>query len=767
VKILHRLAPSAFGLILLCRAPFVWAEPPSAKDGAKDPAAPTPAPPATPASEVIPPVLQSTPTVAYPEGASGDVTVVLALTVDEAGSVTLAKAFVENDPFSSAAEAAARTWRFAPATRAGKPLVVKIRFEVVFREPKPADPPVPVTAEPTPAPVAPEATPKAPAAKTDVVEDVRVRGERTETSAPVSLSRAEVRQLPGAFGDPFRAIEALPGVTPIVSGLPFFYIRGAPPGNIGYFVDQIRVPYLFHAGAGPSVIHPGLIERVDLHPGAAPARYGRYAGGMITAETVGPRAELHGEGNVRLFDIGVLAETGFADGKGTALLGGRYSYTAAILSLIAKDTELGYRDYQARVSYDVTPDDRLTLVSFGAYDLVAQTTNGIRQVLFGSEFYRADLRYDKRFNEDTKMRVGFTLGLDQSRIPNQPRNSKNASGVLRFLMDHRVSEHVTLRGGADAVLERLSADERPFSDPEDPDTRRFNALFPPRNDINVGAWVDAVLKFGIWELTPGLRLDLYTSGGAKALGVDPRLASRINLNRSVRMIHTFGLAHQPPSFLIPVPGLAIGSLQGGLQETIQSSAGIEADLPLDFVGTVTAFENIYNNMSDTLGVNQRPRLDFKEPRSQGAAVGLEVYLKRRLTKHLGGYLSYTFSRSLRTYQNERFLSTFDRPHVANAAVSVDLGRNWRAGVRFLIYSGAPVVPQGGGAFVAPPRSLSPERDPLFYRFDARLEKKWILGKKSWLAFVVEMMNVTLHKETLLGQEIGPVSIPSLGLEGAL
>jgi hypothetical protein len=122
---------------------------------------------------------------------------------------------------------------------------------------------------------------------------------------------------------------------------------------------------------------------------------------------------------------------------------------------------------------------------------------------------------------------------------------------------------------------------------------------------------------------------------------------------------------------------------------------------------------------------------------------------------------------LRTYGNERFLSTFDRPHVANAAVSVDLGRNWRAGVRFLIYSGSPVVPQGGGAFIAPPRSLSPDRDPLFYRFDARLEKKWVLGKTTWLAFVVEMMNVTLHKETLLGREVGPVSIPSIGLEGAL
>ena len=132
------------------------------------------------------------------------------------------------------------------------------------------------------------------------------------------MGRAEVlRQLPGAFGDPFRALDALPGVTPIVSGLPFFYVRGAPPANVGYFL-----------------------------------------GG----------------------------------GRGTALVAGRYSYTAAIRSLIAKDTRLGYRDYEARVTCEVTPDDRLSLLTFGSYNLVARTAAGIESVLFASEFYRLDTR---------------------------------------------------------------------------------------------------------------------------------------------------------------------------------------------------------------------------------------------------------------------------------------------------------------------------------------------------------------------------------------
>ena len=62
----------------------------------------------------------------------------------------------------------------------------------------------------------------------------------------------------------------------------------------------------------------------------------------------------------------------------------------------------------------------------------------------------------------------------------------------------------------------------------------------------------------------------------------------------------------------------------------------------------------------------------------------------------------------------------------------------------------------------------------FFRLDLRLEKRWQLGPRAWLSFVVEWMNATLSKEsigtncTLEGcqeERIGPVTIPSLGLEG--
>ena len=745
------------------------AEPPPAA-----PSAPAPAGENT-TSDLTPPSLVSKPDVPYPEGARGEALVVLMVTVGRDGAVEAARGIEGEEPFASAATAAALTWKFEPARRQGQPVAARIRFEVRFREPiaepgAETDSGASTGGEPVASDAGTSGSPQKPptssAPATGAPTEITVIGERKPPGVS-TLTRAEVRQLPGAFGDPFRAIEALPGVTPIVSGIPFFYLRGAPPGNIGYFLDGVRVPYLYHVGLGPSIIHPGMVDRVDLYPGGYPAQYGRFAGGIVAAEATAPRATLHGEGNIRLFDLGAMAETGFAGGKGTALLAGRYSYTAAILSLLVPEAQLDYRDFEGRVSYDLTPKDRITVFGFGSYDLVGQKRGGGLQVLFGSEFYRLDTRYDRRLGPSSKLRAAVTLGFDRTKIPDQPRVARNTQVQARVEATHRAAPNTELRGGADILVEAYRTEMGPYHDPDQPQTQEFNALFPVRDDVTLGAWTDAVFKYPGVTFTPGIRADLYRSGGVSAVGIDPRIASRLEVTDKIRVLHTFGIAHQPPSFVVPIPGLAIGSLRGGLQTSFQTSAGVEFDLPDQTTATFTVFDNVFFNMSDSLGVQQNERgadeVDFITSRSLGSAVGAEVYVRRKLTRRLGGFLSYTLSRSMRSVGRERFPSAFDRTHVANLALTFDLGRNWRAGTRFMLYTGIPAQPSPPPVD-PPPRTTSPARDPTFYRLDLRLERRWVYSPTFYLSLVAEIMNATLHKEVLFGSTIGPITIPSIGVE---
>lgn len=677
-------------------------------------------------------------------------------------------------------------------------------------------PPVPATAGQ--ASVEQPAVERTPAEPPTEPTEIVVVGQRAEPSRSVGLTRQEVRELPGAFGDPFRAVEALPGVTPIVSGLPFFFIRGAPPGNAGYFLDGVRVPLLFHVGAGPSVVHPALIEHVDLYPGGYPARFGRFSGGIVSGETAPPGLEPHGEYNLRAFDGGGLVETPFDDGRGTLLLGGRYSFTALLFSLLSPGATLDYWDYQVRAGYDVTPKDRVGVFAFGSYDFLAQDTPTGSLTLFETQFHRVDLRYDRQLPHG-KLRTAFTLGRDTSTVQ-QNRDVQSSLAGARTELEHRVSDGLLLRAGTDLNIERYEVDLG--TSDLSPSAARVAELFATRNDVALGIRGDAIIALGPrLTLTPGLRVDLYGSRGDTAVGVDPRLALRTQISSKVALLTALGIAHQPPSFVVPVPGIQPAGLGRGLQRAIQESFGVEAILGDGMIATATVFQNAFLDMSDPLGSLEpaqngcppgqfpdgtlagdrvippegnagfcgerftpgtlgpdrsggggqgadsnagRRAADAFTVRTMGKAYGFELLFKRKLTKKLGGFLAYTLSRSTRSFDGRSYIASFDRTHVGNLALAYELGRGYRAGARFTAYSGLPQRTEQGPS----------DRLPAFFRLDLRAEKRFRIGKTSWFSVVAEWMNATLNKEAVAttcslrgceAQLVGPITIPSLGIEG--
>jgi TonB family protein len=788
------VALRAFGLLglLLASSRGLAAPPAGDESSIEAPVQKAPPPPAPKPAAVVPPKALETPAPAYPEGASGDATVVLELTVARDGSVRDAKVVSGEEPFASVALAAVQGFRFEPARRGGEPIAARVRFELRFHEPPPA--PAEPNAAPGGAAVA-TAPPPAPPSITEVI----VRGVLPEAPKR-TFTRAEVREIPGTFGDPFRAIEVIPGVTPIITGVPYFFVRGAPPGNVGYYLDGVRVPLLFHFALGPSVIHPGLIERVDLYPGGYPARYGRFAGGIVAAETVAPKDELHGEVNVRIFDAGAMVEAPIADGRGHVLAGGRYSYTGGILSLVAPEVTLTYWDYQLRADYALGPRDDISVFGFGAYDLFTVDDEFAAESGVGTQFHRVDLRWDRKLGDATKLRTAVALGFDKS------GNVQNEDDLLvakdymlqgRLELEHRASPTALVRAGLD-----VTADEYRFAlvEPVGSEGSLERTIdFAPRTDVAVGVRGDVV-----WEaergvtVTPGLRLDLYTSGGAYALGIDPRIAARFDVSRAISLENTFGIVHQPPSFVVPIPGFTVNPLDGGLQQAFQSSAGVEWRLGDEWTSTLTLFHNAFIDITDYLSLARFEEVQVEEEedlfrRSLGQAYGLELMIRRPLTRRFGGYLAYTLMRSQRMVETVNDVASFDRTHVLHVAGAYDLGRRWRMGARLTFYTGvpasyaygdfsepAPIGPEG--APPAPPQRIAeiPEtsaRAPAFFRVDLRVEKRWPVGTKgAWVAFVMEVLNSTLSRETLdytcfesgrcEGSKIGPVTVPSIGLEAA-
>ncbi|AUX23885.1 tonB family protein [Sorangium cellulosum] len=655
--------------------------------------------------------------------------------------------------------------------------------------PQPASP---AAAPPSPEGVAPppEAVPpppaEAPAAPAGI--EVTVEGSRAPPGS-VSLSRRDIREMPGALGDPFRAIEVQPGVTTIASGMPYYYIRGAPPGNVGYFFNGIQVPLLFHVGAGPGVIPASIVQRLEMHLGPYPADIGRLAGAAIEAESAPPSDVWRGEGAFRFVDVGGVVE-GPVDRDTHVLLGGHYAAGAALTSALVPSVDVGYADYQARVAYRLGPDARFTVFAFGAYDYLAtlgdedgaETTN----VLLDSDFHRLDLRYDRDDASGARVRAALTLGLDQSR-------GVGVESARAFKLNARMSlarpalgGRALLRAGVDAAIDRYDVTPRavaprPGSPDGEPDAKpaegtaqldeSFPELFRSRLDLAVGAWADALLVLDERStLTPGVRVDHYTSLGKTALAVDPRIVGRFGVGDHVRLIPAFGLASQLPG-LAPLPALQIGGIPGGLQRSLQASFGVEVDAgPVRFGGA--AFRQATLGLSDPIGTGRGTTLSTERflTRSLGDTYGLELGARGALRRDLFFLASYTLSRATRTRGKATLPSAYDRTHVAHVALLYDLGRGVRAGIRHVFYTGFPADEIVEGR---PPRA-DPERVRPFYRLDMRVSKRWSLGARGYLGLVLDLQNATLAKEVFdvscdergcTPQTVGPITMPGIAIEG--
>ena len=778
---------------------------------------------------LTPPVPEGGTEVPYPPGGEGNARVVLELIVAKDGSVSSASAVEGAEPFAEHARRAVLGWHFVPAQRGNVAVVARIRVQIFFDHPTSASP---AAAPPAAQPVATAASPPAPGAPIAPSEaeeppvEITVSGVRREVGQ-LQLSAQEVREMPGAFGDPFRAVEALPGLTPLVSGIAYFYVRGAPPNNSGYYVDGVKIPLLFHLGLGQGVIHPGLIERVDLFPSAAPARYGGSAGGIIVGQTREPARVPRGEASLRLVDVGALFEAPFADGRGSALVAGRYGYPGPVLSAVSPDVAIGYWDYQARATWQLTARDTLGLFAFGSHDYLARRSSSPEPAAqaqlveqFVSDFHRLDLRYDHA-TAGGKVRLAVTGGYTSQGAA--PTYVSDESLAVRLEFEQRLPGSARLRAGAEGQFAKyhMRVTARAPGEPEVP-----AGAYPPPTNLGAAVHADLVLRLSPRvELVPGLRAELFASSRANEApstgrtetvvpAVSPRLSARATLTRGVAWLSNLGVSHQYPSLRVgnvPAPMLTVPGFPFGverLQTAAQASTGFELALPAQLVVTTTGFFTHFSGLTDLTAacfqdepammapVSPPPGLvtpPYVCPNNQpvsGRAYGLELLVRAPLSNRLSGWLSYTLSRSTReahfaTRSGDETLATvaseFDRTHVLNTSLSYLLGRAWRAGGRFVFYTGTPYSARDGSWPVPPYNAY---RTPAFFRVDLRLEKRWRLGETGSVAFVLEGLNVTMSKEvTGLGLDCngkqtadgglattcqqstaGPITIPSVGVE---
>ena len=169
------------------------------------------------------------------------------------------------------------------------------------------------------------------------------------------------------------------------------------------------------------------------------------------------------------------------------------------------------------------------------------------------------------------------------------------------------------------------------------------------------------------------------------------------------------------------------------------------------------------------------------PSDGGLAYGGEFTLRKRLTRHLYGWVAHTLMWAQRELvqvgDGTRYaVSSYDQRHNLVAVPSARPSRNWQLGGRFRLTSGLPYTPivgTIGSAGEASPIYGLPLSDtfPIFHQLDVRVDKRWIL-KRTIINAYVDIQNIYNHQNTEAyfyssdyRRRVGGLSLPILPLVG--
>ena len=570
-------------------------------------------------------------------------------------------------------------------------------------------------------------------------------------TAAIRVEGEEARMTAGTGGDPFRVIESLPGVSQIVWPFALYAIRGANPGNTGFFLDGMRVPALFHFALGPSIVDPYLIDKLSFYPGGYPARLGGYVSGAVAAETAAPPHDITlYSADVRLYDAGGLVAAPWDGGRGTVAVAARYAYTGLIVSRLFGNVDFGYADYQLRADHPFA-GGRATLLALGSFDHLDIKDQNIGDASLN--YHRLDLRWDRPLAGGTFLaRTAFGTDDAQSQLYESPIKVRGYGVSPRLAYWHPLGRAV-VEVGADAEAQYFDADVTFNTGPTVPGAMPMPPpmlladLARDRSALSVRGYVSAAIPLARLSLEPGLRYAQYFEQGVSRGAFEPRLTARLAIVPRLSVDATVGRFSQMPSLPVGVAGFeAFGLADFGLQWSTQTSLGVEGRLPADMTLRLTGFYQWLQvtDMRSTFA-HDVTTPEFLQMRN-GRGYGTEVLLRLPDRNRVRGWLAYTLSWSLREFDGVYSPSDWDQRHILNLVSSVRLARGWAVGDRFHYNTDRPYPVNG-----------EYRRLPTFWQIDLRADKRVVFDRSTW-SFYMDLGNITLNQQvTGLGVVLGDMT----------
>ena len=563
---------------------------------------------------------------------------------------------------------------------------------------------------------------------------VTVRGRREAPQAvQASVSRRQIKEIPGTFGDALRAAQTLPGVAMPDDYSGQLLVQGAGPSDNLYLIDNLPWPIPFHFGGIVSTVDPNLLDSVNLYEAGYGARWGGSLASVLDARTRAPDSDrVHLDADLSFLgaDASVEGPTGW--GNSTFSLEGRRSLLEALSRLVPFSPVPYYWDGGGSFNFSPGPHDQVQVLALASRDSLAiNTTDTSLSATAGSTTIRDDTGYqvlgvnwvDDRLPGITSTftpyveRVDslFSFGSfsdDTTRTTLGLKEEADWRAGTWLGMDHQVSFGGDLESSSYAFygyFPRVTATSGvTFSDLTN---MAATASTVTASTLAGYAYLqDRARVLPGWTLTLGLHYDKGSTVAGDAL--EPRASLDWDFDPATRWTLAWGLYAQAPGPMqvnpqYGNPGLSYQWARHvvlGLEKSFGLGLSGKADVYYKTLGGLVVRDPANPGLYDNAGI--------------GDARGLDLSLKEEMGERFFGWISYSLSKSERNNPLSQGWTpyAYDQPDILNVVASYSPDPGWTLGAKLRYNSGPLIEPPGTNQYT---RRLDD-----YLRLDVQADHTW-------------------------------------------
>ena len=641
--------------------------------------------------------------------------------------------------------------------------------------------------------------------ETHNLDEITVKADNSNSSrTQMSMTRVNakvIKELPVLMGeaDVIKSVVMMPGVQSVGELSSGFNVRGGNSDQNLVLLDGAPIYNTSHLFGFFSMINPDAVSDVVLYKGGLPSSYGdRVASVMDVHLKEGAGEHLQFYGGLGLINSRFTLEGPFVKNKkSTFLLGGRSTYSDWILRQMRnvkfRNSVAHFYDLNGNINLYLSDKNKLKLMAYSSSDEFNLNSNSLYQYdnLIGTVNWK--LAIGARFVSDFNTAYSrYNFNLHERDDVSSELDYKLKTGIehtgLKYNLSFLPSDKLKLNGGFQLTYQRVNPGE---IIPAESVSSIVYEKVADEQALGIAAFAGAEVDWSDRLLmTAGLRYSRFSALGPTTVyeydpnyspsadhvvdslifgkndivktwrGLEPRFSFKYTLNDGSSLRWAYQRVHQylnqisNTSVVSPADFWKISDYHTSPLISDQLAVGYFKDFTRK--GLETSVEMYYKRLQNLVEYKNGAQLVMNHHletdiiQADGYAYGLELYVKKT-TGRLNGWMSYTYSRTMRKTDNEfdeeiinkgrYYPSVYDKPHDLSIVANYQISRRWRLSGNFVLSSGRPTtLPElrysYGGEQVVYYSDRNKYRMPVYHRFDISITmdenlKRKRMWKGSW------------------------------------